>query len=281
MIQKLKSYLEDYFSMPFDVSASTVDGEVHYVCCPQNEGQLLFEVKAFIHSSIRLIIEINPQRHGGNTLCDMARATPDKQKNFFTLWQLLADEGIRGQFLVNNVLLSSDQEWPKIWRSFSCKLCKVPIPEGEYAGSETLLYWVKNAFDLVFTLLNIVDIDDSVPIQTEGTKQDIQSIRYERNHINRLLCLRKKGYNCTVCGMNFEDVYGIIGRHFIEVHHTTPVSVMGEGYVLDIDRDLVPLCSNCHSMIHKKFPPYSVDELRNIMMACKETSSIVNMDSRK
>jgi 5-methylcytosine-specific restriction protein A len=54
--------------------------------------------------------------------------------------------------------------------------------------------------------------------------------------------------------MNFEDVYGEIGHQYIEVHHLYPVCNMGENYQfdpLDEERGLVPLCSNCHSMIHR------------------------------
>ena len=65
--------------------------------------------------------------------------------------------------------------------------------------------------------------------------------------------------------MNFQDVYGDIGKGFIEVHHTTPVSKMGEGYNLVIERDLVPLWSNCHSMTRRRNPPYSVEELKEII----------------
>lgn len=91
------------------------------------------------------------------------------------------------------------------------------------------------------------------------------SVRYERNPINRKLCLYKKGYSCVVCGTNLFEKYGEIGRDYIEIHHTTPVSMMGDGYILDIDRDLEPLCPNCHAMIHRKNPPYTIDELRNMI----------------
>ena len=60
-------------------------------------------------------------------------------------------------------------------------------------------------------------------------------------------------------------VDGKLGKDYIEVHHTTPVSEMGEGYVVDIDRDLVPVCSNCHSMLHRKYPPYTIKELKEII----------------
>lgn len=65
--------------------------------------------------------------------------------------------------------------------------------------------------------------------------------------------------------MNFYDIYGKIGYHYIEVHHTTPVSAMTPGYVFDVDRDLVPLCSNCHAMVHRRTPPYTVEELKGII----------------
>lgn len=65
--------------------------------------------------------------------------------------------------------------------------------------------------------------------------------------------------------MNFYDVYGDIGYHYIEVHHTMPVSLMKPDYVFDVDRDLVPLCSNCHAMAHRRNPPYSVEELKEII----------------
>ena len=40
---------------------------------------------------------------------------------------------------------------------------------------------------------------------------------------------------------------------------------MGDNYKIDIDRDLVPVCSNCHSMIHRKNPPLSIEELKDII----------------
>ena len=38
---------------------------------------------------------------------------------------------------------------------------------------------------------------------------------------------------------------------------------MGNDYKLNIDRDLVPLCPNCHTMIHRKNPPYTVEQLKS------------------
>ena len=126
--------------------------------------------------------------------------------------------------------------------------------------------WMQHGIGLILSLLTIEDIgtEESLsPADGEGTKYHVLSVRYERNPINRKLCLYKKGYNCSVCGTNLYEKYGEIGKDFIEVHHTTPVSMMGDDYKLNIDRDLVPLCPNCHTMIHRKNPPYTVEQLKS------------------
>ena len=101
--------------------------------------------------------------------------------------------------------------------------------------------------------------------QEEGGVKEVLSKRYERSRVNREICLAHKGYSCHVCGFNFLEKYGPLGKNYIEVHHTTPVSEMGEGYVIDIDRDLVPVCSNCHSIIHRRKPPYSREEMKEMI----------------
>lgn len=50
LCNKLKSDLEHYFSMPFEVSSSLIDGEEHYTCSPTNEGAMLFDVNVYIHN---------------------------------------------------------------------------------------------------------------------------------------------------------------------------------------------------------------------------------------
>ncbi len=57
---------------------------------------------------------------------------------------------------------------------------------------------------------------------------------------------------CTVCGFDFETVYGELGRDFIEVHHTEAIH---EGEPIDLMialQRVAPLCANCHRMIHRQ-----------------------------
>jgi 5-methylcytosine-specific restriction protein A len=70
------------------------------------------------------------------------------------------------------------------------------------------------------------------------------------------------GTTCTVCGFNFERKYGKFGEGYIEIHHLKPhASIRGERAV-DPKSDLVPLCSNCHRMIHKPDPMLTIEELK-------------------
>ena len=99
----------------------------------------------------------------------------------------------------------------------------------------------------------------------EGAQKTVQVNKYERNVYARRECIRIKGLNCMVCGFKFEEFYGSVGKDYIQVHHIIPLSEIGENYYVDPVRDLVPICANCHAMVHSKNPPYSVEELKEIL----------------
>lgn len=101
---------------------------------------------------------------------------------------------------------------------------------------------------------------------SEGTPSDTQGVRYERSQKARKMCLEKKGYTCCVCEFDFEQWYGEQGKGYIEVHHIIPVSQRGGAYKLNPIKDLVPVCSNCHRMIHRKRDePLSIQDLKRIL----------------
>jgi 5-methylcytosine-specific restriction protein A len=88
--------------------------------------------------------------------------------------------------------------------------------------------------------------------------------RYERDPKARKKCIDEYGPVCQVCRMNFESIYGAIGEGFIHVHHIKQLSEIGKEYEVDPVLDLVPVCPNCHAMLHKRKPPYSIDELKKL-----------------
>ena len=96
----------------------------------------------------------------------------------------------------------------------------------------------------------------------EGALVKVMANKYERNQKARKECVEKKGYQCLVCGKDFEATYGEIGKGFIHVHHLVPISSIGKEYELNVETDLVPVCPNCHYMLHRKDPPFTIEELK-------------------
>ena len=86
---------------------------------------------------------------------------------------------------------------------------------------------------------------------TEGERKHTEFERLHRNPALRQACINRYGYQCQCCGMNFADVYGEqLGARFIEVHHLQMLSTYDESRPQDYVENLVPLCANCHAMIH-------------------------------
>lgn len=102
--------------------------------------------------------------------------------------------------------------------------------------------------------------------EEEGGHQLFLSRRYERSRNNRKVAIEVHGRNCHVCGFSFDATYGQISNGYVEIHHLVPVSMMQGPRVLDPRVDLVPLCANCHRMVHRKWPPVPPEELRKAVL---------------
>lgn len=110
---------------------------------------------------------------------------------------------------------------------------------------------------------------DSTAVEFEGMKKQITVNKYERSSIARAKCIECHGYICATCKFDFEKEYGEIGREFIHVHHVRPISSIGKSYRIDYEKDLIPICPNCHAMLHRKLngKELSIDELRELVAA--------------
>lgn len=270
--EKIQRYLEDVFSMPFNVSLSILGGEAFYSCFPENDMQEYFTVTAHIKNSIRIVVDITPQIHSAALLHEFGNAAPEKKEAFITFVKALKKNDAKVKLSVNNaeVDLSSSENIPLSWNIFTCRVTKAPLTLGDEDDIDEFVIvseWIKLAFCLMFSLLTIVDKTDYdiVTGAKEGDKHEVVVNKYERNPINREICLAIKGYACNICGFDFEQRYGVIGKSFIHVHHLIPVSKMGPGYVVNIEKDLIPVCPNCHAMMHRKDPPYTPEEIREFM----------------
>lgn len=104
------------------------------------------------------------------------------------------------------------------------------------------------------------EIDNPGKYKEGSTKQIYVNI-YERNPIARRKCIEYYGCSCLVCGFNFENKYGELGKDSIHVHHIRELHTIDREYEVDPITDLRPVCPNCHAMLHKTKPAHSIEFL--------------------
>ncbi|MFC1574856.1 HNH endonuclease [Gemmatimonadota bacterium] len=111
--------------------------------------------------------------------------------------------------------------------------------------------------------------EETVAFGMEGTARALVSKRRERSPRLRAAALAIHGYECQVCGFNFERTYGSWGLGFAEIHHIQELGLVpDEGVETNPATDLAVVCSNCHRMIHRKAKlALTLAELRDILMA--------------
>jgi predicted HNH restriction endonuclease len=95
----------------------------------------------------------------------------------------------------------------------------------------------------------------------EGEGRTVSVDEHERNPIARRQCIEHWGAICQVCGFRFAVLYGPLGEGYIHVHHLAPIGMTAGPRPVDPVNDLRPVCPNCHAIIHKKHPPYSIEDV--------------------
>ncbi len=99
----------------------------------------------------------------------------------------------------------------------------------------------------------------------EGARKTIVVNAYERDPTARNRCIQKWGAVCSACGFDFAHRYGELGDGFIHVHHLVPLSSIAAEYQLNPERDLRPVCPNCHAMLHRHNPPLTIEQLAEVL----------------
>lgn len=99
---------------------------------------------------------------------------------------------------------------------------------------------------------------------SEGSVTQVVVNRYERDPNARNACIRHYGAKCSICTFEFKHEYGDQFSGFIHVHHIKEISSIKKEYVVDPIKDLIPVCPNCHAIIHRRTPPYTIEEMHKI-----------------
>jgi predicted HNH restriction endonuclease len=118
-----------------------------------------------------------------------------------------------------------------------------------------------------------IDKDYTDLVIEEGSEKEVTSKQRKRSQILRqekIKEIKQKNngkISCVVCGFNFADKYDGYGEGYIEIHHLEPVSYGSKTQdIKEALKKVVPLCSNCHRMVHKnRGKLLSIEELKNII----------------
>lgn len=102
---------------------------------------------------------------------------------------------------------------------------------------------------------------DENAVVTEGARVTSKSRRYQRSNDVRQAAIEyyresDGRLRCIGCRFDFFEIYGDIGKDYIEIHHEEPLFLQeGKATEQSLKRavsKVKPLCSNCHRMVHRK-----------------------------
>ena len=264
--EQIKESLELFFNVPFDVYLTEVHQEPTYFITPQNEMKELFTVKINFRQNIRIILEIEPQTYAADMVKTMNHADENKKQMFLLYLSQIEKQVSKSEFQINQQSRNMQESdvWTEQWNTIKYRATKIieNSTDKEYE-IKLVQEWALIGVGLFLSLLDVDVIDEQH--HSEGKVSQVTHNVYERNPVNRELCLSANGYSCKICGFNFENKYGLLGHGFIHVHHIEMVADYGGERFINPITDMIPVCPNCHAMLHRKRPPLTPEELREII----------------
>lgn len=174
-------------------------------------------------------------------------------------------KGLPGVFVRLKLVNQVDTENLSLKNLINNGLSSAPQSSIKLANSNLITYIDKYMDDYYYQ--NVFPESANTNDCIEGAKTKIYVNKYERSSIARKKCIEYYGCKCSICKLDFEEKYGEIGKDFIHVHHLVPLNEIGEEYCVDYKNDLIPVCPNCHAMLHRELNGkfLSVDELKKIV----------------
>lgn len=117
---------------------------------------------------------------------------------------------------------------------------------------------------------NKIDLTNDAFGFPEGKKKLREHLFRERNP--ELIKNAKKEFKekhngklfCEACGIHMKEKYKI-NEEFIEGHHEIPISELETEHLTRV-QDIIMLCPNCHSMIHKIRPWIKRENLKELFI---------------
>jgi predicted HNH restriction endonuclease len=147
-------------------------------------------------------------------------------------------------------------------------------------NKDSLMYLIGNNFNIMDSLNGLgfltdnqerMEVFEEGVLITEGCSEYVLSKKIKRSSRLRKMAIEyyqgdQGSISCNICSFNFEDTYGGPAKGYIEMHHLVPVYMYeGEDLQKTIEgaiKNLLPVCANCHRVIHRTSPPYKIKDVR-------------------
>lgn len=111
-----------------------------------------------------------------------------------------------------------------------------------------------------------IAVSTALVVPSFAKKTTVIVNRYERDPQKRRECVEHFGYRCQICNFDFKEVYGETGADFIHVHHIEPLAEVGGEHDIDPTVDLIPVCANCHAIIHRVSPALRPEQVKRLLL---------------
>lgn len=180
--------------------------------------------------------------------------------------KIKADPILKGIDMSEEPRYTEVLKWYRLFvKALNADTIPVPVPgEGQQSGNDhTFVAPEKKQLPKKQTTIFTEGEDDGI-ITTEHRRRNMELRAacieiFRAKHGGRIVC--------ECCGFDFARAYDI-SDEYIEVHHRIPFSHTDGEHLVDAETDLVPLCANCHRMIHHgqegKGNCMSLDDLKRI-----------------
>lgn len=245
-----------------ELSLSTFKNNDGYDCLisndyTKNEGFVLI-IKPYF-SKIKIFFDL--EKNAGFLFNQIKSKISSNTKNLNLFISSFSND-LEINFITDDTISSLEDLSEIKFKKFNFELI-IDLEEQENHDLNSLLLRSLTDCLRIIIFLTGLEKSDETDFNNDGNISIKKQKYYERKIENRLICLNTKGFNCYVCGFNFEKKYGEIGKEFIHVHHVLPASKITTEF--NPIEDLIPVCPNCHSMLHKEDPPIDPDILKSII----------------
>lgn len=153
--------------------------------------------------------------------------------------------------------------------------------EGKFYFQNVVKETEAKYFELIRVTENTVKFDEDFLNEEMDSYTTVEGRKVLRQHYARerdpyLIKLAKERFIqkhgrlfCEVCGFDFVEVYGELGKGFIEGHHIVPISELDSSGEITRVEDIILLCSNCHRMIHRCKPSLPINKFKSLVKKFK------------